>query len=103
VSEILARDKVVQSLGAMGDPEWHLTDSYRTLLLAHDAAMRAENRALAERGRVAESVIRDAEDLRRAADARVEKLEAALLQIAAGGGSADLYERIAAAALEGKP
>ena len=37
----LTREKVIQSLGAMGDPEWHLTDSYRTLLLAHDAALRA--------------------------------------------------------------
>jgi hypothetical protein len=40
--EILTRANVEQALGAMGDPEWFLTDSYRTLLLAHDAALRAE-------------------------------------------------------------
>lgn len=42
----LTMENVEQALVAMGDPTWHLTDSYRTLLLAHDAALRERVRVL---------------------------------------------------------
>jgi hypothetical protein len=42
----MTREAVIQSLGAMGDPEWFLTESYRALLLAHDTHQRDQIKRL---------------------------------------------------------